>query len=268
MTNDNPDSIEINFDVSTIYNPKLLEPPDTKVFGGDDDTRFNSITLRVGRRPYAVNLTKYFLRNPNKDQNKYDIFKEFDFCLLFQTVSVSPSEGIDKLSTLGCKMRFTNNSPITVLEVMPKTEFIERASGKLSVTLDGNATVGLSVPNVKTELINDVTLATGAKLEAGIDADFRFNLSFSVLTPKVIALGSGDNQSEWVFYRMDQPLVGTHQLVSLLLVRRPTTKLNYEMNLYGTVTKFGFPTKFRTDEWLKLSAVVPEIVDEAKASPN
>jgi len=250
---------EIEFNENDIYDRKLLQRPDTKVFGQHDYQKFNSVKLRIGRRPYVVNLTQYFLRESEKDHNKYDIFKEYDFCLLFQTISVLPSEGIDKLSTFGCKMRFVEEAPVTVLEVMPRTEFIELASGKLHVSLDGSGTLGLAVPDMEAKIINDVSVHTGAKLEAVAGAEFKFNLSFSVLTPKVISLGSGDNLSEWVFYRKDKPLVGTHQLVTLLLARRPVSRLDYEINLYGTVSKFGFPTKFRNDEWLGLSAPIPEI---------
>lgn len=261
--NDINEYFETSLDFSQAYDRRLLVKPDTTIFGGAEDVDYvpglQNIQIRIGRRPYAINLTSLFLSGQTRDYSQYAIFKEYDFCLLFQTISVMDLEGIGNLSTLGCKIRFLNEAPITVMEVMPKTEFLEIAKGRINVSLDASGSISMAMPSMTAKVINDVGAVTGARLEMAANADFKFNLSFNVLTPKIVAIGGGDNQSEWVFYKQDKPLTGTHQLVQLLMIRKKTRQLKFEVNTYGTVKFFGFATKIRNEAWFPLEVKIPEV---------
>lgn len=241
------------------FEPRVLSPQGTKVFGksySSDNVR--NINIRVGQKPYAVNLTDLFLQNKDDNFKKYAIFEDFNICILFQTVNVLNAGGVHNLVKLGYRTRFTNQSPVTVLEVLPKTEFIEIASGRLSASFDVTGTLGISFQDNNRQTAN-IPVNSGASMNMEVGADFKCNIRFNVVTPKIIAVGSGDNTSEWIFHKHDKPLIGTHQVAQLLLVRKVIKKLKFDFNVYATVSFFGYPTKYKNDSWYELESEIMKI---------
>jgi hypothetical protein len=253
--------IDLELSSNLAYDKRLIHEPGSLDFGNETDEHFDTFRIRIGRSPYVINLTELFLKGHTQNLENYTIFKEYNYCLLFQTMSVLDSGGLKSLSKLGYRMRFINKSPVTVVEVLPRTEFIEIASGKVSVTFDAQGSISSSakIPETKMNLIPEIGTSAGAKLVLATDNSFKFNLSFSVLTPQVIAIGSGDNYSEWIFHKNDKPLLGTHQMVQLILIRKSVKILKFESNVYGTVSLFGLPTKYANDIWVPLEIPIPEI---------
>ncbi|AKT38180.1 hypothetical protein [Chondromyces crocatus] len=154
-----------------------------------------------------------------------------DVWLLFHTLHVSPNER-ETLSSnptgpasVALEVEFDDSVRATVLDVFPKTEFVNVAHGKIacSIRLSTNG-AGIHSGQIDDNK-QDPVYETAAKTQADIEACAE--LRFQILTSKIISVGVHASKSEWYLYEREQPLFGEHTLAHTVWVPPGTQNISY-----------------------------------------
>jgi hypothetical protein len=117
-------------------------------------------------------------------------------------------------------------------------------------------------PAALTELLEQIELVSfGGEAKAKIDISNKFtlvgNLSFSVVTPKIVAVGIGGDYCRWEFTKDDMPLIGDHLMVQILLAPKHIDTLQFQARVSATTTIFDFLPNTRRSSWIDLTAQLP-----------
>lgn len=236
---------------SAIDQALLIDPLD-RDFGSDIE--FESIDLRIGRRPSARNLAKFYEATGQELPKEYSLYVSHNIYLISVTVGIMNKGGWKNVKQLGVQLEYDENPRVTILDLLPQTEFIETAGGHFrsntDITLNGKA----KVSDALIEGVGDGEIISGdAKIESSNSANIAASFSFSVMTPKVIATGVGDHSAHWLFKKDKEPLVGDQTVAHTLLVPLHVEDLNLKARLYASVSGFGgLPVKLTSDNWISL----------------
>jgi hypothetical protein len=98
------------------------------------------------------------------------------------------------------------------------------------------------VPSILTQLIAQTTslpLSADASLKLSSELKVVGTLSFSVQTPIIAAIGVGGRHAEWLFEKVDRPLVGDQQMVLTVLTPRTANELATTITVSVTVSTFN-----------------------------
>jgi len=101
-------------------------------------------------------------------------------------------------------------------------------------------------------------LGAGGKLQASTDNSIFGNISLSVYTTEIQAIGKNGNYSEWQFNKTELPLHGRDiEMSQILLIDRFTDSIRYKCKAYVNITSWlGFNSIRRETEWLEISIKV------------
>jgi len=244
---------EIELNRQSALDPDLLVPPSKRTLGTDPDIEAGPLRLRIGERPVARNLRALYELRGRQLPEDLEIFISYDIWLLTHCVSVVKEGGFKQIRQMGYQMRFPDKPKVTVIEVLPQTDFVKRVGGFLKSESDIQINGQASLPDSLTHLLNKVeNLSFGGKLTISKHLNVVGMVSFSVMTPVIQAVGVGDNGSEWVFKKYEQPLLGDQLMIQIVLTPPHLRRLNFKARLYATVTTFNLvPVRFES-QWIDL----------------
>lgn len=246
---------EITLDIaSNALDPYLMVPPSERDFGGEPNIETKGIRIRIGERPFARDLRSLYESNGRKLPPDFEVFRSYDIWLLTQSVSLIKEGRFKEVREVGYQVRFPDKPKITILDVLPRTEFVKISKASLKSEVDIQINGGASNVVDSTERLSDgsESFHSGVKLKTHTGINMAVRLSFSVMTQKITAIGIGDHVSEWVFKKDDNLLVGDQLMVQTLLTPKRLKKLKFEARAYATISGFcSLPVKLCSD-WIKL----------------
>ncbi|MEX0887678.1 MAG: hypothetical protein WD009_14695 [Phycisphaeraceae bacterium] len=243
-----------------------LDPPDdaqwTRTLLVDDvrrhlagdvaDIDYKKVRITVGNRPYAFDIAELFeYQKRDLPEEWQAIAGRYRIWLTTYTLSVMQHSGSDRLRSLGFAVSYGNtNMRVSILDVLPRTEFICKREGRLRCTADltlaGEAKLSSVISDALTA-VSGIEIAGGVKGSAGVQ--FAGQLSLDVLSPYIAASGTGNTASEWVLNRADRPLVGVQKFHQVLLVGKNVQALKATVHAYGTVRGFfGLPAPVQSSK--------------------
>jgi hypothetical protein len=248
---------EIELNQRSALDPDLLVAPSKRTFGTDPDIEVGRLRLRVGERPVARNLRALYELRKRGLPEDLEVFISYDIWLLTHSVSVVKEGGFKKIRQIGYQMRFPDKPKVTVLEVLPQTDFVTRFGGFFKSEADIQINGHASVPESLTHLLDMVEyLSFDGQFTISKQLNVVGRVSFSVITPIIQAVGVGDNGSEWVFKKHDRPLLGDQLMMQIVLTPRRVRRLNFKARVYATVSSFNLvPARFQSD-WLDLQCML------------
>ncbi len=213
----------------------LLFPIGKADLGTKPDINTGKIHIRIGRSPQIWNLRELYKISNTTLPKELQLFDQYNIWVIAITVQIMKEGGFKDIRQLGCKITYPENRAITILSGMPETSFIKMANGSLESSFDlgvnGSTTIS---EDFQEEIKPWVSLDGGLKIRQNAKA--QINLSFSVITPTVIAIGAGDYAGEWLLFRNDgTPLVGQQPLMHILLCPKDMKTLKFEAQVYATI---------------------------------
>jgi len=234
----------------------LLEPPSERKLGGEEfnsHLQYGDIRIRVGERPVAYNLLDLYLKLGKKYPAEYELFISYDVWLIMHSISIIDIDKSSRIKQLGCQTLFPEEPRITILELFPQTKYIKQIEAtsvnEADIEINGQA----QIPSVNIPLASDVQpLKLGGKINLSSKTNIVGRLSFSVITPSILAVGHGDYQSEFVFNRVDTPINGDQLMIQTVLLPHDLEELTFKTRIYSTVTLYNLiPSKWKS-EWIDL----------------
>lgn len=213
--------------------------------------------IRLGDRPVARNLRKLYEKAGKELPPDIAIFDRYKIWLLTHSIGAINIKGnsYPKILSLGYEANFEDAENVYTIELLPRTKFAEKfvAQSKMEVALglEGHA----QIPQAVTQLLEQVEyLGADAHLKLAADNRLIGQLSFSIMTPTIQAIGIGSSQCQWSFEVEDKPLLGDQIMLQTILVPKKLKQLTYSIRGYALIKSsfVSFPAKFHTD-WIKIN---------------
>lgn len=240
---------EVTLTFADAVDPLLAIPPSQRTFGAEPTLEKGHVRLRIGERPIVRNFKQLYKRLNKPLPADLEVFTAYNIWLIAFGVGIVRDSGMREVERFGFAVTFPERPRMTVLDVLPQTRFVKKAGAQLKaearLSLNGKA----GLPEAVTQMLAQTdTLSADAALSFSTDANVVGTLSFSVLTPVIEAIGTGDRRAEWVFEKSEQPLVGDQHMMVTLLAPRSVEQFDIKARLSATVAVFNFlPCKLETE---------------------
>jgi hypothetical protein len=245
--------LEVDLDTPDAVDQSIFAGPGKQKLGGaEPDISVKRVRLRIGRRPTARNLRKLYELLKLEYPKDLALFEQYEVWLLSYTVQLRKDGGFESVQQLGCQIKYQENGSVSIAAQIPESEFIKIVNGRLTASADLSVT---GQAKVSTDGLPDgkQIRQIAAGVSAGVTANSEVNLSFSVMTPKIVATGTGDFVGEWSIKRAGTPLWGEQDFLHVLLVPVRKKALDLEIRSYVVVDTLYFARARLNSEWIKIS---------------
>ena len=232
-----------------------IAPDERKMGSGEPDLATDMIRMYIGTNPVAYNLKELFKKSNRPIPPKIQIFKSYNVYIINHTVGIVKEGGWEKVRQIGYRMKFMPGQEVTVLDVMPQSKYVTQVGATLNFDAQLDLNGELSPPNQLTELLNNIDgVGVGGKLKVAAQGSVVGRFTFDVITPEIQSIGKGNDYSEWIFKRVDHPLVGDDiEMFQIVLVNRFAEELKFEASIYSTISTWNFIPSSRKSEWINVT---------------
>ena len=234
-------------------------------FGGSkrDGIDYRRINISMGSRPLCWRLTTLFKKAGKVLPENLRLHENHDIWMIAHAVSVAdrgPFAGMlgALVDAVGYEADFPR-SLVSTIDLLPEAAMVKTKSGGFEVEADVGleGAVSLAVPEMVGAIMSGLGLPLpgGGKLSFSTSVDFKARLNFNVWTPKIKAWGQCDNNCEWLFHRVDQPLLNTQVMFQTVLVSKEVDELHFKCRSYAWIRSVNFiplPSRFET-KWMNVS---------------
>lgn len=201
--------------------------------GGDDpyDLKRGRITLRIGRRPYAIPLTSISRASGQQASDEYaDVLSAYEYWAILYSIGIQDTGDWRNIIRFGLTVRLQESTDARVASVFPETQMLSLGGG--DAKWEGALGVsGALVPspvssnpglNSALQTLAAQIAAAGANARFDVGANLVMGLSFNVLSPVIVSTGVNDIQSSWTFTQTPDKLLHGDQVVGhVIALRKP-----------------------------------------------
>jgi hypothetical protein len=227
----------------------LIEDSAAASFGGEDVVAQlrHDYEVRLGNRPFVRSMRRLYEEGGR--QLPPDIA-----ALNGETYIITHGLGVNvvdgkarKIDKIGYRASFRGAG--STIELLPNTRFREYISvgGKLEVQIGADGYV--KTPPVKMAVSQVLQLGAGVELSLATDAKVVGQVSFSVKSVEIQAVGSASSTATWQLDRADYPLVGDQQFLQTIVAPRGQESLEFELQGFAVIdaSLFRRPVRVQTE---------------------
>ncbi|MGA3372993.1 MAG: hypothetical protein ABSC48_14650 [Terracidiphilus sp.] len=218
----------------------LLTAPEKKVYGGGpNEISQKRIRVRLGERPTARNLRLLLESAGQTLPPNLSVYKGYNIWIINLSVGIVKEGGWQDVTQLGLHAELPTQPRFTVLSLLPETRLIQKLKTGFKCQAHVEANGMAKIPDLAESFVGAPVSASGkAVVEAA--ASIGWDLSFSVLTPVVTAIGKGDRRAEWLLEAGDEPLIGDQDLMFTLLAPLTADEVSLTARVQATISTFDF----------------------------
>ena len=239
--------------------PLLLISMKDRDLGTEPDIVKDQIEISLGSRPISLNLFETSQKTGKKIPPEIKIFDEYDVWLITYTVGVMKHGGWDKVKKIGLEINYPdrpNDPRITIQSCIPNTEFKRLARGAAEfssgLSLDGN--LKAVIKDIKVDEF--IELGAHAKLNLTAKAQSSLNLTFSIMSSYIIAIGQGDTKGQWEITKDEKPLLGSQSFSHTIITPKNLKKLKVKSRVTAVITgPFGNSAVKLIGPWVDLDCI-------------
>jgi len=233
--------IELDLTPENAIDPRLFTPPGQRTFGPQPESELlhKRIRVRLGDRPTARNVRKMFQADGKELPAELKVYAGYEIWLIGLSVGVIKEGGWQSVTRLGLRVELPKTPRFVIVGLAPETRMIERGTAGFRCNAALGANGSLALPKAMVAAASAaVPVTLDASASAGISAQAGVNLSFSVLSPAVIAVGKGDSRAEWVVEDAGGPLIGDQELYFSVLTPLVTDEIRMTARVNATIATF------------------------------
>ena len=242
---------EFLLDTPDAVDQAIFHGPEAKLGGAEPDLALRRVRLRIGRRPIVHNMRRLYEALSVEYPKDLKLFEQYEVWLFSLRLHLLKDGGFNSVRKLGCQVKYPEDYAVSIVSQLPDSEFITRAGGQVKTSAIFTVTGDVKIPVIGASA-GKASVQIGGGIHAEASADAHLTLSFSVMSDKIVATGTGDYLGEWSVKRGDQPLLGEQCFLNAVLVPKSQTQLALEMRAYVAVgTPYLVPARLNTD-WIKV----------------
>jgi hypothetical protein len=263
MTNSEQEWRTIQLTDQEATNPDLLVAPSKRYLGGTPDIAKRNVEIRIGARPTALDLRRVYEQSGKAIPKDFELYASYRIWLISHHVGIARRAGVEFVNRFSYEVKFADKSRVTVLGLFPETRFVKRggvdASAKVVAGIDLKGEAVVPPIDVGADGAAPISLSGNGdgKLEVSGKVGLVGQLSFSVMTAAVVAVGVGDVYSQWAFERDDRPLIGDQMMSQTVLVPKNIERLDFDVKVSATISTFDLLPSRRASQWLTINATLP-----------
>ncbi len=251
------DYIDINLSLNDAVDKYLMTSLDKSDLGTEPEIEDGNIRIFLGSRPIVFNLLDLYLKQKKEVPAEYNIFDQYDVWIVTYAVSVIKSGGWKKIQQIGLEIAYPDGQDdpkIIIINNMPVTYFKKLATGNFQFSaglkLDGH--VDAKIDEIKIQ--EYLNLGFGGRLGVSNEEKIGFDITFNLLTTKIISIGVGDTHGEWVLHRDETPLLGDQLFSQTVLTPKGIEHLGVKARVNTVISGAlgNFPVKMK-GHWNELS---------------
>ena len=122
---------------------ELFVDPLKRTFGKNGDIEINKIRIRLGRRPTVYPLTELYEKAAKKIPDEYTLYIAYDIWIINMSLGIMSEGGWKSIKQVGCQIKYSDSPKVSILDMIPQTDFIQKASGSFvsntSISITGEA---------------------------------------------------------------------------------------------------------------------------------
>jgi len=225
---------------------------DGRDLGSEGDISVKDLEISLGDRPVARNLRRLYELGGRQIPPEVEVFDLYDIWLITHSIGIIKRENSSAyVKSIGYKADFTDTAEVYTIDLLPRTKFVSsfELSSKTEVALglEGHA----QVPEVVKTLLEQVEyIGADASIKLSTDNKLIGNLSFSVISPVIQAIGIGQSKCEWLFEEDKNPLIGDQIMFQTILVPKETPSVKFKASGYAFIKTnwLSFPVSFFTSD--------------------
>jgi hypothetical protein len=251
--------IEIDLTPEQAVDPRLFTLPDDRVYGDrpESELRYKRIRVTLGERPTARNVRKMFSAEKKRLPAALKVYSAYEIWLIGVTVGVTKEGGWQSVVRLGLEIELPAMPRFTIVGLAPETRMISRGKLGLECHAEIGANGAIAVPHAVSASAGVAPIGTiDASAAAKVAAEGGLNLSFSVLTPAVIAIGKGDRRAQWILEDADGPLLGDQEVFFTVLTPLTCDTISMKARVSATVATFDLIPSLCPSAAIDLEAVL------------
>lgn len=250
----------------SIY-PDLSIPVLEKHLGDAPDIEDENIRIRVGTRPIVRDLGALYQGTGRPvPAEMQDLFTGYRVLLLNHSMSVLREQGRKNISSIGFEVSFPESPRITIIDLFPRTTFVQNVGATLDSSFVAEAGIGvngrLSTPPLVTELLSQIDdMSMDAKLNCKLQlsnkAGFVAKFSYAVLSPLVQAIGVGDTHGQWIIDKKSRPLLGDLIFSQTILAPKNSSGIKFKVRASATITTYSLMPDKKPSRWINAEYFAP-----------
>ena len=221
-------------------------------YGSEGIISVKDLEISLGDRPVCKNLRNLYELSNREVPPEIEVFDLYDIWLITHTIGIIKRENSTaKVKSIGYQADFTDARQVFTIDLLPRTKFVSTieigSKTEVALGLEGHA----QIPEAIKMLLEQVEYIGGdASIKLSSDNKIVGNLSFSILTPVIQAVGMGASRCEWIFEEDKEPLLGDQMMIQTILVPKGTPSITFKARGYAFVKAgwISFPVPFYTDE--------------------
>lgn len=217
------------------------------VLGGAEEPE--SLVLQCADQPIGIQLRSIFRELGAPVPSECSLYRMFDVWLIPHRVSILRRGGLAEPVSVGLSIEYEHeDKTCSVISLIPDHQFL--TLGHLSVAGGFEGSMSVTGETQPAEQVGRLgaTKSLGA-LRVGITASGRlgFQLSATVFSPVVAAVGKGSARCEWLFYKHDQALYNRDlETWTVLALPKNQPEISYRLKSYYTKRTLFFATRRET----------------------
>ena len=193
----------LEFPIDRILNEAL----ENEAVLGDDEER-DEFIVRCAKEPIGLRLRYVFEQLGKPVPADFALYKGFDVWLIPHRVSILRRKGLAEPVSVGISVEYVHGEKTcSIVSLIPEQQFIRRGQLATEFGIKGRLSVsGEAEPSQDTANLGSQKPAGALQFGLTAGGEVGFQLSASVCSPIVAAVGKGNSRCEWVFRRQDVPL--------------------------------------------------------------
>jgi len=226
------EAVPHDFEVSE---PWMLEDLAVDAFSVEDAiaTFKDEIELRLGNRPVARSVRSLFKLAKKQLPPEIAALKGETY-LIAHAIGAAAKKGAGRIDSVQLRASFAGAG--TTIDLVPNTVFKEFVKAGLKFEAGLGADGYAKVPSIELPDVGQVvTLGAGAELKLSTEASVVGNLSVSLVTPKIQAVGRSSTLVSWQIDKDQKPLVGDQVLVQTITVPKGQESITFTLQAFATI---------------------------------
>jgi len=226
---------------------------------GVGEISVNDLKIRLGDRPVCRNLQKLYELCHKEIPADVAVFDAYDIWLITHVIGALRRPGSSaKLKALGYEAVFEEPENIYTIDIAPRSKFVHSLEGKAENVFDLGLEGHAHLPGAIKSLLETVDYIGGdAKIRLSSDLKVIGQVSFSLISPMIQAMGLGASRCEWLYELDQQDLLTDQVMLQTVLVPKGVRSIKFKARGYAYIRPkwISFSARFQT-KWLDLECAL------------
>lgn len=217
---------------------------------------------RLHDRPIGLSLKSMFTER--KTSPKAKLYDSFDLWMIPHRFSIQRLSGFATIAKAGCEVQYlSEGETLSIISLIPATEYVETLKAGVDLKSSGKAGFRFRADLSDTGLLEQigdaltkllpVSASAGLSASTQLSANAKINLSMSVLTQHIAAIGIGSTHCFFQLSAHEEPLFDRDiETWAIVALPKRTEEVKYRLRCFFETRRLFVPRTWQTG-WTEIT---------------